>query len=53
MEHTGMHWRPIAPALKEAGFFVSAVNAMLIHDFSDNSPLTAKVGTLKSLKENQ
>lgn len=37
MEHTGMYWRPIALALKEAGFFVSVVNAMLIHDFSDNS----------------
>lgn len=23
MEHTGMYWRPIALALKEAGFFVS------------------------------
>ena len=33
MEHTGMYWRPIALALKEAGFFVSVVNAMLIHDF--------------------
>ena len=28
MEHTGMYWRPIALALKEAGFFVSVVNAM-------------------------
>ena len=25
MEHTGMYWRPIALALKEAGFFVSVV----------------------------
>lgn len=37
MEHTSMYWRPIALTLKKAGFFVSAVNAMLIHDFSDNS----------------
>ena len=37
MEHTGMYWRPIALALKDAGFFVSVVNAILIHDFSDNS----------------
>ena len=36
MEHTGMYWRPIALALKEAGFFVSVVIAMLIHDLSDN-----------------
>lgn len=37
MEHTGMYWRPVACALKKAGFFVSVVNAMLIHSFSDNS----------------
>ena len=37
MEHTSTYWRPIAPTLKEAGFFVSIVNAMLIHDFSDNT----------------
>ena len=37
MEHTGMYWRPIAHLLKEAGFFVSVVNAILIHNFSDNS----------------
>lgn len=37
MEHTSMYWRPIALTLKEAGFFVSVVNAMLIHDFSDNT----------------
>lgn len=33
MEHTSTYWRPIALTLKEAGFFVSVVNAMLIHDF--------------------
>ena len=37
MEHTGMYWRPIAMTLKEAGFYVSVVNAILIHNFSDNS----------------
>ena len=31
MEHTSTYWRPIALTLKEAGFFVSVVNAMLIH----------------------
>ena len=31
MEHIGMYWRPIAHTLKEAGFFVSVVNAILIH----------------------
>lgn len=32
-----MYWRPAALVLKNAGFFVSVVNAMLTHDFSDNS----------------
>lgn len=37
MEHTSNYWKPIALTLKNAGFYVSVVNAMLIHDFSDNS----------------
>lgn len=37
MEHTGMYWRPIACTLKEAGFYVSVVNAILIHNFQDNT----------------
>ena len=35
MEHTGMYWRPIALALKEAGFFVSGATAILSDDFCD------------------
>ena len=50
MEHTGMYWRPVALALKEAGFFVSVVNAMLIHDFSDNSLRKVKTDKADSLK---
>ena len=50
MEHTGMYWRPIALALKEAGFFVSVVNAMLIHEFSDNSIRKIKTDRADSLK---
>lgn len=50
MEHTGMYWRPIALALKEAGFFVSIVNAMLIHDFSDNSLHKVKTDKADSMK---
>ena len=50
MEHTGMYWRPIALALKEGGFFVSVVNAMLIHDFSDNSIRKVKTDRADSLK---
>ena len=50
MEHTGMYWRPIALVLKEAGFFVSVVNAMLIHDFSDNSLRKVKTDKADALK---
>lgn len=50
MEHTGMYWRPIALSLKNAGFFVSIVNAMLIHDFSDNSLRKVKTDKADSLK---
>ena len=50
MEHTGMYWRPIAHALKEAGFFVSVVNAILIHNFSDNSLRKVKTDKADALK---
>lgn len=50
MEHTGMYWRPVACALKKAGFFVSVVNAMLIHSFSDNSLRKVKTDKADSLK---
>ena len=50
MEHTGMYWRPIAHSLKEAGFFVSVVNAILIHNFSDNSLRKVKTDKADALK---
>ena len=50
MEHIGMYWRPIAHALKEAGFFVSVVNAILIHNFSDNSLRKVKTDKADALK---
>lgn len=50
MEHTGMYWRPLALALINAGFFVSVVNAMLIHDFSDNSIRKVKTDKADSMK---
>ncbi len=50
MEHTGMYWRLIALVLKEAGFFISVVNAMLIHDFSDNSLRKVKTDKADSMK---
>lgn len=50
MEHTGMYWRPLALALINARFFVSVVNAMLIHDFSDNSIRKVKTDKADSMK---
>lgn len=50
MEHTGMYWRPIAQELKKAGYFVSVVNAMLIHNFSDNSLRKIKTDKADALK---
>ena len=50
MEHTGAYWRPIALALVNAGFFVSVVNAMLIHDFHDNSLRRVKTDKADALK---
>lgn len=50
MEHTGMYWRPIVLELKRVGFFVNVVNAMLIHDFSDNSIRKVKTDKADSMK---
>ena len=48
--NTSTYWRPIALTLKEAGFFVSVVNAMLIHDFSDNTIRKLKTDRADALK---
>ena len=37
MEYTGKYYQPIAQYLREAGIFVSAVNAILVHDYGGNS----------------
>ena len=50
MEHTGAYWQPVARALRNCGFYVSVVNAMLIHDFSDNSLRKIKTDKADSLK---
>lgn len=50
MKHAGMYWRPLALTLVDAGFFVSVVNAMLIHDFSDNSIRKVKTDKADSMK---
>jgi len=45
-----MYWLPVAKVLKEAGFFVSVVNAKLIHDFGDNRLRKTKTDKADSLK---
>lgn len=50
MEHTGIYWCSIARTLSDAGFFVSIVNAILIHDFSDNLLRKVKTDRADSLK---
>jgi len=50
MKHTGSYWQPIALTLVKAGFFVSVVNAMLIHDFRDNSLRRVKTDKADALK---
>jgi len=50
MEHTSSYWRPVARILQEDGFYVSVVNAMLIHDFTDNSLRRVKTDKADSLK---
>ncbi|MDY6296539.1 MAG: IS110 family transposase [Schwartzia succinivorans] len=50
MEHTGVYWYPVARALNDAGFFVSVVNAILIHDFSDNSLRKVKTDRADAMK---
>ena len=50
MEHTGIYWYPIARMLEQSGFFVSVVNAILIHKFSDNSHRKVKTDRADALK---
>lgn len=38
------------PGFEKAGFFVSVVNAMLIHDFSDSTIRKLKSGRADALK---
>ena len=50
MEHTGMYWRPIASVLQQEGFYLSVVNAILTHQFNDNSLRKVKTDKADSLK---
>lgn len=50
MEHTGMYWRSIALPLKQAGFYVSVVNAILIRNFNHNSLRKIKTDKADAIK---
>ena len=50
MEHTANYWRPVASMLQSAGYFISVVNAILIHDYKDNSLRRVKTDRADSLK---
>ena len=50
MESTGNYHTPIAWALYDAGFYVSVVNAMLVHDYKNNSLRKVKTDKKDSIK---
>ena len=50
MESTGNYHTPIARALYDAGFYVSVVNAMLIHDYKNNSLRKVKTDKKDAIK---
>ena len=50
MEYTGSYWQPIAKVLHDAVFFVSAVNALLIYKYGNNSIRKGKTDKLDAVK---
>ena len=50
MEATGNYHLPIAMMLHEAGIYVSVVNAMLVHDYGNNSLRRAKTDKKDAIK---
>ena len=48
MEHTGRYYEPVARELSQAGFFVSAVNPHIIHNFQGQGNPLRKVKTDKA-----
>ena len=50
MESTGNYHTPIAWALHDAGFYVSVVNAMLVHDYKNNSLRKVKTDKKDAIK---
>lgn len=50
MEATGNYHLPIAWLLNDSGFYVSVVNAMLVHDYGNNSLRRAKTDKKDAIK---
>lgn len=50
MESTGNYHLPVAWLLNDSGFYVSVVNAMLVHDYGNNSLRRAKADKKDAIK---
>ena len=50
MEATGNYHLPVAWLLNDSGFYVSVVNAMLVHDYGNNSLRRAKTDKKDAIK---
>jgi len=50
MEYTGKYYQPIARYLREAGIFVSVINALLVHDYGVNSLRRVKTDKKDAIK---
>ena len=50
MEHTGNYYLPVARHLHEAGLYVSVVNAILVHDYGQNSLRRVKTDKKDAVK---
>ena len=50
MEYTGRYYQPIARHLRKTGIFVSVVNAILVHDYGENSLRRVKTDKKDALK---
>jgi transposase len=50
LEYTGNYYQPIAYSLQEAGLFVSAVHAKLIHDYGNNTIRRVKTDKADAIK---
>lgn len=50
MESTGNYHLPVAWLLNDSGFYVSVVNAMLVHDYGSNSLRRAKTDKKDAIK---